>query len=117
MRMNVELQELSGAFGVRVEGVDLHDDQPAEVRRVVHDAWLDHGLVLVRGQDLDVDEHKRFVEWFGPISTVGYAPTSTSSEKYISNTRDDGVERADLGEADGDGHRSHLSLGLRCDMP
>jgi taurine dioxygenase len=93
MRMNVELQQLSGTFGVRVEGIDLHDDQPAEVRRVVHDAWLDHGLVLVRGQDLDVDEHKRFAEWFGPISTAGYAASSESSEKYISNTRDDGVAR------------------------
>ena len=91
--MDVELRPLSGAFGVALEGVDLHEDQPVELRRAVRDAWLDHALVLVRGQDLDVDEHKRFVEWFGPLSTVGYAPTSTSSEKYISNTRDDGVAR------------------------
>ena len=91
--MDVELRPLSGAFGVQLDGVDLHEDQPVELRRAVRDAWLDHSLVLVRGQDLDVDEHKRFVEWFGPISTAGYAPTSNSSEKYISNTRADGVAR------------------------
>ena len=91
--MDVELRPLSGAFGVQLDGVDLHQEQPVELRRAVRDAWLDHSLVLVRGQDLDVDEHKRFVEWFGPISTAGYAPTANSSEKYISNTRADGVAR------------------------
>jgi len=91
--MDVQLRPLSGALGVQLEGVDLHHDQPVEVRRAVRDAWLEHSLVLVRGQDLDVDEHKRFVEWFGPISTAGYAASSDRSEKYISNTRDDGVAR------------------------
>lgn len=91
--MDVELRPLPGAFGVQLEGVDLHEDQPVEVRRAVRDAWLEHSLVLVRRQDLDVDEHKRFVEWFGPISTAGYAAASDRSEKYISNTRDDGVAR------------------------
>ena len=91
--MNVELLPLSGAFGVRLEGVDLHDEQPAEVRRAARTAWLEHALVLVRGQDLDVDDHKRFVEWFGPISTAGYAAASDRAEKYISNTRAEGVAR------------------------
>ena len=91
--MKVEFRPLPGAFGVQLEGIDLHDDQPVEVRDAVRCAWLDHALVLVRGQDLAVEQHQRFVEWFGPISTVGYASTSDSSEKYISNTRDDGVAR------------------------
>ena len=63
------------------------------MRQAVRAAWLDQSLILVRGQDLDVEQHKRFVEWFGPISTAGYAASSDSSEKYISNTRDDGVAR------------------------
>ncbi|HUP73065.1 MAG TPA: TauD/TfdA family dioxygenase [Acidimicrobiales bacterium] len=91
--MHVELRPLPGAFGVELCGVDLHDEQPGELRRTVRDAWLEHSLVLVRGQDLDTDEHKRFVEWFGPISTAGYAAASDRSEKYISNTRDEGVAR------------------------
>ena len=91
--MNVELRPLSGAFGVELCGVDLHHEQPDELRRHARDAWLEHSLVLVRGQDLDVAEHKRFVEWFGPISTAGYAAASDRSEKYISNTRDEGVAR------------------------
>ena len=91
--MNVELRPLSGAFGVELRGVDLHDEHPGDLQRSVRDAWLEHSLVLVRGQDLDVGEHKRFVEWFGPISTAGYAAASDRSEKYISNTRDEGVAR------------------------
>jgi taurine dioxygenase len=91
--MKVEFEPLSDAIGVRLEGVDLHVEQPTDVRRAVRAAWLDHALVLVRGQDLDVDEHKRFVEWFGPISTAGYAAASDRAEKYISNTRAEGVAR------------------------
>ena len=79
--------------GVELGGVDLHDEQPGDLQRTVRDAWLEHSLVLVRGQDLDVEEHKRFVEWFGPISTAGYAAASDRSEKYISNTCDEGVAR------------------------
>jgi alpha-ketoglutarate-dependent taurine dioxygenase len=91
--MSVEFHPLSGAIGVQLAGIDLRDDQPDDVRRAAKAAWLDHSLILVRGQDLDVEQHKRFVEWFGPISTAGYAASSDSSEKYISNTRADGVAR------------------------
>ena len=91
--MSVEFHPLSGAFGVRLDGIDLRDDQPIEVRQAVRAAWLDQSLILVRGQHLDVEQHKRFVEWFGPISTAGYAASSDNAEKYISNTRADGVAR------------------------
>ena len=70
--MSVECRPLPGPFGVRLEGVDLREEQPLAVREHVRDAWLEHSLVLVRGQDLEVEHHQRFVEWFGPISTAGY---------------------------------------------
>ena len=91
--MSVECHPLPGPFGVRLEGVDLRRDQPLAVREQARSAWLEHSLVLVRGQDLDVEHHRRFVEWFGPISTIGYASSSDQLEKYISNTRADGVAR------------------------
>jgi taurine dioxygenase len=91
--MSVELHPLPGPFGVRIEGVDLRVDHPAEVRAAVRAAWLEHALVLVRGQDLGTADHQRFVEWFGPISQAGNAPTAVTSERYISNTRPEGVAR------------------------
>jgi len=93
VRMKVEFRSLPGAFGIQLEGIDLHEVQPADVRERVRAGWLEQGLVLVRGQELDVGEHQRFVEWFGPISTAGYASVSDASEKYISNTRAEGVAR------------------------
>jgi alpha-ketoglutarate-dependent taurine dioxygenase len=91
--MSLEFEPLPAPFGVRLDGIDLRVDHPASVRAAVRDAWLEHSLVLVRGQDLDVAEHQRFVEWFGPLSMVGYAPTTESSARYISNTRVEGVAR------------------------
>jgi taurine dioxygenase len=91
--MSVELHRLPGPFGVRLEGLDLSVDHPASVRAAVRAAWLEHALVLVRGQELGIADHSRFVEWFGPISTAGYAAASDRSEKYISNTRAEGVAR------------------------
>ena len=61
VRMNVEFRPIPGAFGVQLEGIDLHYDHPVEVRDAVRSAWLDHALVLVRGQDLAVEQHQRFV--------------------------------------------------------
>jgi alpha-ketoglutarate-dependent taurine dioxygenase len=91
--MSLELQPLPGPIGVRLEGIDLREDHPASVRAAVRDAWLERALVLVQGQELGVADHQRFAEWFGPISTAGYAATADTSEKYISNTRAEGVAR------------------------
>jgi alpha-ketoglutarate-dependent taurine dioxygenase len=91
--MSLEFHPLPGPFGVRLDGLDLREHHAQAVREAVRDAWLEHALVLVRGQDLAVEHHKRFAEWFGPISTAGYAATADRSEKYISNTRAEGVAR------------------------
>src|SRR5437016_5322942 len=81
--MKVEFEPLSDAIGVRLEGVDLHVEQPTDVRRAVRAAWLDHALVLVRGQDLDVDARHVYdyrndhgTQRFR-IATAPQAPTAT----------------------------------------
>jgi taurine dioxygenase len=91
--MSVEFEPLPGPLGVRLEGVDLRVEHPTSVQAAVRAAWHEHALVLVRGQDLGVADHQRFVEWFGPISMVGNAPAAVTSERYISNTREEGVAR------------------------
>jgi taurine dioxygenase len=88
----VEFRALSPGIGVEVVGLDLHADHPAEVREQVRRAWLDHALVLVRGQELTLDEQVRFAGWFAPVNTRGYS-FGANIEMYISNSRDEGVAR------------------------
>jgi alpha-ketoglutarate-dependent taurine dioxygenase len=86
---------LSENIGVELVGIDLRESQPVEVRDAAVDALRYHLLVLVRGPELSIADHRRFMEWFGPIDMVhAYGEfTSESGEHYISNTRPDGYAR------------------------
>lgn len=94
--MGVAVRALSDALGVELSGIDLREEQPDDVKAAAVAAWREHLLVLVRDQHIDIDEQSRFVSWFGPIDTNGYAAGFDPGvpEMYISNTRPDGVARA-----------------------
>lgn len=92
--MSLRLRPLSDAIGVEVVGVDLRAPISEPDRAALTAAFDRHSLVLVRDQQLSVDEHRRFAEVFGPISARGYAASSDQLDKYISNTRPDGVARS-----------------------
>jgi taurine dioxygenase len=89
------IRSLSPVLGAELTGVDLRQVQPAEVKAMAVAAWREHLLLLVRGQHLDVGDQARFVAWFGPIDTNGYAAgfDSDHPEMFISNTRTEGVAR------------------------
>jgi alpha-ketoglutarate-dependent taurine dioxygenase len=90
--MGVELRPLSDALGVEVLGVNLREEQPEDVRAAVVQAWVDHHLVLVRGEPVDHDAHARFASWFGTIDASAARADATPT-RYISNTRPEGLAR------------------------
>ena len=63
----IEVTPVAGALGAVISGVDLASVLPdptvAEIRR----AWLDHGVVFFRDQDLDIARHKAFASRFGTL--------------------------------------------------
>jgi taurine dioxygenase len=91
----LEMRPLSPICGVEVRGLDLSVPQPADVRSRVRDAWLEHHLVLVRGQELAGDDLLEFARWFGTVRRP-YPEVDESIRPrdelygYISNVRDDG---------------------------
>jgi taurine dioxygenase len=90
--MTVELRPLSAALGVELLGVDPGAEPRPEVRTLAREALWEHGLVLVRGHELSLDEQLRFAEWFGPVNTRGYS-FGADVEMYISNSHEKGVAR------------------------
>ena len=90
--MAVELRPLSPALGVELVGVDPCAEPEPGVRALAREALLEHGLVLVRGHELSLDEQLSFAAWFGPVNTRGYS-FGADVEMYISNSHDKGVAR------------------------
>jgi alpha-ketoglutarate-dependent taurine dioxygenase len=93
--MTIGVRSLSDALGIELSGIDLRHDQPDDVRARAAAGLREHLLVLIRDQDIDVADQARFVSWFGPVDTNGYASgfPEDHPEMFITNTRADGVAR------------------------
>jgi taurine dioxygenase len=98
----MEVVRLSPALGAEIRGVDASRPISSEDFRRIENAWHQHLVILLRGQDLDEDAQVRFAERFGPLSPIH---TDHHSERnkavmYIGNRKKDGkiVGALPLGE-------------------
>ena len=95
--MAIEIRPLSPVLGAEVRGIDLRDTLDDATAKEIADAWGKHQVLLFRGQDISVDDQRRFVGIFGEIQP----PRSRVNERlhpdimYVANVTVDG-ERGDL---------------------
>jgi taurine dioxygenase len=59
------VRKIAGACGAEIEGVNLSRELDGEVVGVIRQAWLDHLVIVFRGQDLTLAQFMRFAERFG----------------------------------------------------
>jgi taurine dioxygenase len=92
----------AGGLGAEIRGVDLR--QPGDdVFAAIHRAWLDHLVLLFRGQDLNDAELIAFSRRFGeldlaPVQETGRRFVEGSPEIYVvSNVLKDGEPIGSLG--------------------
>src|SRR4051812_16148009 len=71
---------LSEHIGVELHGLDLEQPLTDQARRELHDAWIEHGLVLVRGALRSDEAHLRLSEVFGQME-----PSATSFLNSVEN--------------------------------
>ncbi len=64
---HLTVQRVCGALGAELGGVDLNEDLAPEVVAEIHRAFLEHGLILFRGQDLSPERQIAYTEIFGPV--------------------------------------------------
>lgn len=62
---------LSPHIGAEIRGLDLREPMDAATIRRIHQAWLDHAVVLFRGQTLSQEDLLRVTEYFGPVGELG----------------------------------------------
>lgn len=67
--MSLKLRPLSHALGAEVLGVDLSKPMSAQTFAEIHAAFLTHGVLLFRGQDITPEQHIAFSRNFGALDT------------------------------------------------
>ena len=100
----IQVSPIAGPIGAEVQCGDvkaLDDEAVAEIRR----AWLDHLVILIRGQQLDHEEQMSFSGRFGPLQKsasipIGQKPRFNPFVVVISNVLEDGVPVGSLGDGE-----------------
>ena len=90
----LNLRTLSPEVGVEILGLDISQKLDGPTFRAVEAAWLDHCVLLVRGQNLSEDAQVDFATQFGPLAR-NVNKHSGESKRHpatmlISNIREDG---------------------------
>ncbi|MEO9325923.1 TauD/TfdA family dioxygenase [Nocardioides sp. C4-1] len=88
---DVQVHQLGGRIGARVDGVRIAGDLDELTVAAVREALLRHKVVFFRGQHhLDDDDHIAFAERFGPLTTA-HPTVNTGSRRIFKVTADKGM--------------------------
>ena len=102
MNRPLEIEPLAQGCGALVRGVDLvHLDDATWP--LVHDAFLEYGVIFFREQDLDPDAHIALARRFGPIVINKFFPES-DVDPEIAEVRKEADQQTNIG---GGWHTDH----------
>ena len=76
----IEIKLMSGALGAEVLGADVKDPATHEQ---IHDALMDHGVLMIRNQDLTPAQHKAFCRSLGEPLPVPFVHTLEDHPEII----------------------------------
>ena len=63
----MKIRKLSPCIGAEIQGVDLRVDQDRNTIEAINQAWLDHVVILFRGQSLTPQRQVEVTRWFGRL--------------------------------------------------
>jgi len=92
--MSISVEKLHPALGAAIRGVDLRRPMDADTFRAVHDAWMEHLVVVFPEQHITDEEHVAFTRYFGEPEIFHQTIIRSRAVKEIfrvSNVDDDGV--------------------------
>ena len=87
------IRKLAPTIGAEVVGLDLRRPIDPATAAALRQAWYDHAVLLVRGQELSDEQQARYGEVFGPLALAH--PTRRLAGRHqaimlISNIRENG---------------------------
>jgi taurine dioxygenase len=82
-RGNIVVKPIGGFIGAEIEGVDLRKPLAPEQFRIVHDALVDHEVIVLHDQDISVDQQMAFGSLFGELSVHPFSPNLPDRPEVI----------------------------------
>jgi taurine dioxygenase len=73
-KTKLEVVPLTKHIGAEIRGIDLRDTLDAETIRGIHQAWLDHLVLVFRGQQFSQADLIRATGYFGEIGPLSRPP-------------------------------------------
>ena len=103
--VTLEIVPLSPTMGAEIRGVDLSRPLDAAAASALREAWLEHVLLVFRGQELDDHALRRSADWLGDPAEISMPVErrgdDDASIALISNIRDEaGAPIGALGDGD-----------------
>ncbi len=97
-RTRLDVLQLTQHIGAEIRGIDLHEKPDEETIAAIHQAWLDHLVIIFPGQKLSQEDLVRVTHYFGEQAQhsrpAKYFPKGYSSLlpgiMLISNIRENG---------------------------
>ena len=80
----MRFEQVGQSFVAEVMDVDLGRISDSEFR-VLYKAWLEFGVLRIRGQSLNDGELQRFSNRFGPLEEISYGKISEEEKQKIKN--------------------------------
>jgi taurine dioxygenase len=65
--MTLKITPFSAGCGARVDGLNLHAPLDADTIATIRDAWLEHIVLVFPGDELTLEEQRRFASYFGKV--------------------------------------------------
>src|SRR5689334_5461343 len=80
--VSIQIRRLSHALGAEVTGVDIREPLSDAAFKAVNDVFLEHGVLLFRGQALTREQHLAFSRRFGELDNNDAQPRDRDPEYH-----------------------------------
>lgn len=79
----IEVEQLGAYLGAEIRGVDLSRPLDDATFRTVHDALVEHEVIILPDQDITVDQQMAFGRRFGELSVHPFSPNLDDKPELI----------------------------------
>ncbi|GAA4972656.1 TauD/TfdA dioxygenase family protein [Actinoplanes utahensis] len=66
--MSIDITRIGGRIGAEISGVDLKNEIDDVTAKEIHNALVEHKVLVFRSQHLDDEQHQRFASIFGDLT-------------------------------------------------